>query len=392
MKKLLTFDSFKNIFLLILGWRILLFFLAFIATNLYLRPHYPFPYVDTILLPTGLPQWIWGFGNFDGVHYIRTALWGYVSEYSQAFFPLLSLLMWFLSSWNVLFEQRLILLISGLLISFASCVGGFYFIKKVYEIEYSKKYTQYSLLLLFLFPTAFYFVSVYTESLFLLLAALSVYLIFKKKYLYAGIFIALATATKVIGIFLLGVYLIEVVKDIYLHRNKDHSSDLFIKLFGLVISCSGLLLYMFYLYFQYNNPLYFMTAQSAFGTGRQVESFVLLPQVFFRYIKILLTVPFFGAQFWTAISELAFSLFGLVLLIISFRKVRISLWLFSLGAYLLPTITGTLTSMPRYVLMTFFLFPVLAEYTFHFRKLILPVLFVIQLVFCALFVVGFWIA
>jgi Gpi18-like mannosyltransferase len=392
MRELFKFNSFKNTLVSVSIWRVFLYLIAIIVTVFYTRETYPFPYVDTILLPTGLPQWIWGFANFDGVHYLRTSLWGYTSQYSQAFFPLFSLLMWGLSSWNTLFEQRTILLLSGLLISFISTIGGFYFLQKIYAIEYSKKYTQYALLLLFFFPTAFYFFGVYTESLFLLLGSAAVYLILKKKYLYAAVFIALASATKVIGIFLVAVYFIEVFRDLYANRNKEHISDVFIKILGLIISVSGLILYMFYLFFEYNDALYFMHAQPIFGTGRQVDMFISLPQVFYRYLKIVLTVPFISPQFFTAVSEILFSIFGLLLLIFSFRKVRFSFWIFSLGAFILPTVTGTFTSMPRYVLMTFLLFPVFAEYTYRFRKLLLPVFVVSNIVMCAMFVLGFWIA
>jgi len=57
-------------------------------------PHFgnSFPYADRVLAITGLPEWIWGWGGFDGVHYLRIAQNGYQDLYYQAFFPLFLLL------------------------------------------------------------------------------------------------------------------------------------------------------------------------------------------------------------------------------------------------------------------------------------------------------------
>ena len=77
---------------LFFSWRILLFLTAFLATLVITKFGGRFPYVDRVLTVTGLPSWVWGFGNFDGVHYLRLAQDGYSAQYSQAFFPLYPLL------------------------------------------------------------------------------------------------------------------------------------------------------------------------------------------------------------------------------------------------------------------------------------------------------------
>jgi len=83
---------FKNIIKLFITWRLSLFLIAFVSIFLITKFGARFPYVDRVLEITNLPSWIWGFGNFDGVHYLRIAQNGYTSDYSQAFFPLFPLL------------------------------------------------------------------------------------------------------------------------------------------------------------------------------------------------------------------------------------------------------------------------------------------------------------
>src|SRR4030066_1349403 len=75
-----------------LSWRITLFVVAFLS--IYFLPVFGgrFPYVDRVLEITHLPYWVWGFGNFDGVHYLRIAQDGYLAQYSQAFFPVFPIL------------------------------------------------------------------------------------------------------------------------------------------------------------------------------------------------------------------------------------------------------------------------------------------------------------
>ncbi len=391
--KFTRFSNFKDLIILVFAWRAILFIVSFLASVIVFKNTYPFPYADTILIQSGLPKWIWGFANFDGVHYIRNAMWGYNSEFSQAFFPLYPLLMRYLGLWGIgFFEPRAVYLLTGLLISFFSFLTGLYFYQKVVESEFSKEIAKKSILLLIAFPTAFYFASVYSESLFFLLCCMSIYLIIKKRFLYASIVIALASATRVNGVLLAGILLYEIIYEVQKGKFRQSISDLFNYFFSLLISVSGLLLYMFYLFFNYNNPLYFLTSQPLFGAARQVDRLVLLPQVLFRYLKILLTVPANSAQFFSAGLELLFTLFGIFLLIISFRKIRMSFWLFSLATFLLPTFTGTLLSMPRFLLILFLTFPALVVLLKNRFRYLLVGFFILEIIFTFLFTAGYWIA
>src|SRR3989344_6074858 len=100
------------IILLFLIWRIGLFFTAFLSPLVIPEFGAKFPYYEETLVKTGLPYFIWSFGNFDGVHYLRIAQDGYAYQYTQVFFPMFPIfikLVSFLTFGNFL--------IAGLLIS-----------------------------------------------------------------------------------------------------------------------------------------------------------------------------------------------------------------------------------------------------------------------------------
>lgn len=365
-------------------WRIFLFIIAFGAISAIPVFGNRFPYWNTTLSTTGLPSWIWGFGNFDGVHYLRIVTMGYESsQYSQAFFPLYPLFIKLvtLHSGNFLIG----LIFTNIIFLLALIV--FY---KLMEIDFSKKVALYSTILLMIFPTSFYFGSLYSESLFLFFTVSTIYLLRKKNYLAAGVYGLLACSTRILGLWLIPVYLIEVYLE-YKNKNikKNISSNIIIGLFLIPL---GVLLYMLYLGFNFNDPILFLSSQPAFGAERNSFPIVTTPQVFFRYIKMILTTPANSLLFFNVFLEFSFTLISLLLLIISFRKIRFSYWFFSLGCWLTPTLTGTLSSMPRYILMMFLLLSILAKISKRYFLLLVILFIILGMFLTGLFTRGYWIA
>lgn len=382
-----------RIFTYFIIWRISLFFVSYLA--IFIIPVFGdmFPYADKVLIPTQLPNWIWGFGNFDGVHYIKIAEEGYKSQYTQAFFPLypgLTSLLGYVLSYFL--NYHLAFFVSGLLLSNIFFLLSLYFLYKLFRLDYNENISLKSIGLLIAFPTAFYFSAIYTESIFLFLTIASFLFIRKKNYLLSGIFIGLASATRIIGFLLIPSLVVEIY---FSYRSGYFKGDTikFIKaLIGLIIAPFGLLIYMSYLNLYFGNPFYFITSQPAFGTQRSIDNIILLPQVFFRYIKIFFSVPINSWAFFTAFLEFSFTLSILIILIIFFRKIRFSYFLFSIFNFILPTLTGTLLSMPRFVLLSFFVLPLLiGKLGKHYIKLVI-VFILVQVVLFTLFIRGYWIA
>lgn len=382
-------SEFLRIFKYFAVWRVVLFLTA--AASVYLIPQFGarFPYYDRVLEITNLPNWIWGFGNFDGVHYLKIAQDGYTANYSQAFFPLFPLLVRLLAlvvpkhaTLNTALYVDPAYFWSGLILSNFFFILSLLVFYKLLRLDFNNKWSFKTVILLLTFPLAFYFGAIYTESLFLLLLVSTLYLLRRKKFLKAGVLIGLATATRVFGVLLILVYLIEVLK------NKNFNIK---SLFGMMVSPLGLLGYMYYLKLNFGDALYFLTSQPVFGAERSTN-IVLLPQVFYRYIRIFFSQEVLSYSFFNAFLEFAFTLIPLILIILLYKKMRLSYFVFSLTGLLLPTLTGTLSSMPRYSLVAFLVLPFVVERFGRYYKLLVLIFTLIQVILLSLFIRGYWVA
>lgn len=372
-------------------WRILLFLAAYIGSLI--LPFNPrFPYSDIYLLPSGLPSWIWSFANFDGVHYLTIALQGYSFQFTQVFFPLFPLLLGILErGFKFLPPLSVSLIFSNLLFLPALIIFN-----KLLSLDYKKPEIKWILIFLFLFPASFFFGSLYTEGLFLLLSLSSLYFARKKRWIIASIFAGLASATRFVGIFLLPALLWER----YMSNDQSPKSKDKFKIINfltspvLYIAPLGLITYMVYLQVNFGDFLYFWHAQPVFGAAREGSAIILLPQVLWRYFKILTTVPVSLLSFWIPLTELIATVSGIFLLIRSHRqKIRTSYLLYAWPAFILPTLTGTLSSMPRYVLIIFPIFISLGLIKSKLFKSLLLITFLLLLIlFTILFTRGLWVA
>lgn len=384
-----------SLLLLIIFWRFFLFLIAYISQELYkFTPM--FPYSDIYFTPSGLPQWIWSFANFDGVHYLTIANRGYFAQFTQAFFPLYPLSLRFIGM--LLKDKNLIL--SGLLFSFTSFIVAVFFLKKMLKLDYSQKVVQKSIVVLLLFPTSFFFASLYSESFFFLLVVMTFYLSRKKQWWLSCIFAMVASATRISGAFLLPCLILE-----YIYQNNNIQSISYIKNNLLKISISvikskffyivplGLIAYMYYLKVTYNDALYFWHAQPAFGAERSI-GLILPPQVIWRYIKIVTTIEPYSYSFWYALWEGVAYLFGAVALFMGHRmRIRLSYLVFGWFILLVPGLTGTFSSMPRYLLLAFPIYIVIGSIR---NKYIYGIYLVISTLLLVIFTLNFsrglWVA
>ena len=195
----------------------------------------------------------------------------------------------------------------------------------------------------------------------------------------------LASATKVIGVFLFFALLLEIYQS-----NKGWKFDKK-QILGLLMTPVGLITYMLYLWKSFLDPLLFLHVQPGFGAQRSASIFITLPQVFWRYFKMLTTVSLNSPQFFNALIEVVFALFVIYILIATYKKARKSYWLFALLACVAPTLTGTFSSMPRYALIVILLFPYLRDKILTSR-LYLAISSVLLIIFTMLFLRGYWIA
>lgn len=365
---------------------ILLFLLARMITLIsawlgiiYLEFKPTFPYADVVLEKYGSPLF-WSWANFDGVHYLMLAEKGYVFGLTQAFFPFYPLMIRFV---NYLVGNYLL---SGLLISHLLLLASLVVACKLFLLDYPQVVVKKTLIALMLFPTSFFFFSLYTESLFLFLILLSFLLNRFKKPVWAGLVGALASLTKLVGVFLMPVYLWE-----YWQQKGDKN---YRQLLGAFLPLLGLVSYMIYLKGKFNDALLFVHVQEGFGGGRTTDKFILLYQVIWRYLKMVVTVDPHNLIYLTVWLELASALIFLALLVKGFFSgIQKKYLLFALFTYFTPTLTGTFSSMPRYVLVLFPAFIVLGiiKNKWHYR-LWLTISVLLLIISTILFTRGHWIA
>jgi len=367
-------------------WRVVLFLIAYISTKVVL--------LQTNFLGGGLPDYLkaplfWGWGNFDGEHYISIAKKGY--EFGeQAFFPLYPILINIFSRVFNISIYRFNL--SGLLISNISFFIGLVGFYKLLKLDYKEKIVKICIILLLVFPTSFYLGSTYTEGLFFSLTIWAFYFARKEKWLLAFLLGMFASATRVMGILLFPAFLMMILKNNNFYFKKIKVKHLFILLIPL-----GICLYMYYLYITNNDPLLFIHSLPGFGEQRSSTP-ILFPQVFYRYIfKIIphLNYSYFPNVF-TTMMELIISILFLGLLIISIWKLNIGYWVYLFFGYLLSTISGSFSSLPRYVLVLFPAFIVISLWLEKLPKvwktIILVISFVLLIISQSLFFRGYWVS
>lgn len=298
--------------------------------------------------------YLWAWANFDGEHYLSIAQRGYGFG-EEPFFPFYPLVIRILGG-GIEF---------GLIVSHLSLLVALVGLYKLIRLDYSAKIAKTTIILLLIFPTSFYFGSVYTESLFLALTVWFFYALKKREMAKIFILGTLASGTKLIG----SIFLVPF----------------------------GLLGYMYYLQKTVGDPLAFVHNITIFGEQRSSIP-ILLPQVFYRYFfKIFpnLNYSYFPVVFTTFI-ELSVAIAFLMLVVISFKKLKLSYSLYLAFGYLIPTLSGSFSSLPRYVLVLFPAFMLTAMWVVKqsavVRFLVYALLVTGLIISTAMFTRGYWLA
>ncbi len=357
-------------------WRLVLFIPLIVGV--YLLPYNLFSPVSYIYNYINNPNvsfnavFLFPWANFDGIHYLTIAEHGYTNQ--ARFFPLFPLIIKAIPG---------SLAVSTILVTVIFFLALLLF-KKLIALDYSDQISKKSLIYLLLFPTSFFFVSIYSEGLFLLLTLLAFYFARKKMWFLSIICAMLLMATRFVGIAILPALLYEFFRG---------GSNQYKKLALFLLAPLGLIAYSLFNYYKWHNFLYFIQAQGELGNNRSVSSIVFFPQTIFRYLKILLTVPI-NYEWGIALLELISFLFAAFLLYFAWKKkIRISYLIFAAVNFAIIISTGTFSGLPRYVLSIFPVFMALAlieNKVLKFAYMIIsPVLFFILLM---LFSRGYFIA
>ena len=317
------------------------------------------------------------WAQWDGGHFYNIAQRGYVLESDFAFMPLYPQLVKFL---NPLFGGNLIW--TGLIISNLAFLLFLWLFFKWQQEKFGQKIAYTSLVTFLVFPTTFFAVAFYSEGFFLLLVVIFFLFLEKKNYLAAILAGSAASVTRLTGLFLVLAFIYS-----YLVNIKLNVKRIINLVFYLAIALLPIILWII----------------SLFIVSGDLWKFVAVQSLWQREIQDPLSTIF--GYFWAFVSgqnrplndyfDWGLAMLFLSTLILGIKKIPSSLWIFSMLAILIPASTGTLTSMPRYLLASIGAFVIIGQFLVEHQKLRLTIwtaaLF-IQAILATLFVNGYWVA
>lgn len=284
------------------------------------------------------------WGRWDAVHYIDIATQGYQGT-DMAFFPLYPTLIRVLGS---LVGNHLV---AGLLISNASFFFGLLFLYKLLEHEYDRPTARRAIFYVSIFPSAVFFSAVYTESLFFMLTVASFYYMRSHRYWLAGAIGFFAAMTRVEGVLLVVPFIME-----WFTQYKPAFAQGFRNLVAAALIPAGVFVYMAYLWVLRGDPLYFSHVQIHWNR-HLAPPWVSVISAFEKMAHATA-----GLTVANQSLEIAFTLLMIVVLIAGWKSLRASYIAYMALSILIPMSTSSLMSMPRFALVLFPMFAILARW------------------------------
>ncbi len=310
--------------------------------------------------------------NWDGGHYLGIADGGYDQIYQYAFFPLYPLLIGILG--NIIHSN----LFAGILISIGSAFLGVQLLFQLVSIEYGKKVAEKTVMALLFFPMSFYFLTVYSEGLFLFLTLATFLSIRKKRFFWATIFATLASATRLAGLGIVLALWAQTYFTVGINRRN----------WFILLAPLGFLTYCFYLYQMTGDPFYFVTAESHWQRS------VGFPGMsFLNTLSDLLTPGFIIKGHFNTLMDFLFTIFGIGFILKAYKSLSLDYTIFGIFSLLLPLFSSTLSAIPRYLLVIFPIFILLATAKNRYANLLYQMLSLMLLsIFSVLFINGYWVS
>ena len=347
-------------------------FIAIIGTFIY-------AYVSYVIITDTFPDSaisIWK--AWDTQHYLNIAKEGYSNSTLNekhlliAFFPLYPIV---IKIFSLLFQNYLL---SALLVSNIAYIFAVFYLYKLVRLDFEKDDALRSIIYFSIFPTAYFLHAAYTESLFLALTIASFYYARKQRWAVSGTLGMLSAMTRVTGIIILPILLIE-----YLYLKEFKKENVKKDILWILVIGLGLLAYLVINYMTYGDPFKFLEIQK----GHWGMHLSLPTEGFFNALS---------STNWRDPADtmslgwlqLVFAILGLVLTIYCFFRLRLSYSLYALANWLVLTSTSFWISIPRFMLTLFPIFIVLAllgkrkeiNYSIIFLSILFYAFFLLRLV------------
>ncbi|MCL1976622.1 MAG: glycosyltransferase family 39 protein [Candidatus Bathyarchaeota archaeon] len=301
----------------------------------------------TVYLNTGLAPSITAiFNRWDAPHYVDIAKNWYVSDPTLdaynfiAFFPLYPILI-------RLFTVDLNYInLSALIASNVCSIIAFLYLYKLAKLEFNEGIAVKAVLFLSIFPTAYFLSAPYTEGLFFALAIASLYYARLGKWGFAGSLSLFASLTRINGVILLPVLLIE-----YYHQKGWKLKKTDLNLLWAFLALAGFLIYLGINMQVTGDPFTFMDIQATHWYNR-LDPWAGLTNAYNWAVGAS-----YSNNITIGIAPIAFASFGALMVGISvWKRLRPVYIAYMFLSWALAVSTSWWISVPRYVMAMFPMF------------------------------------
>jgi len=279
------------------------------------------------------------FKTWDSYNFLYIAKNGYAEGPNKfnVLFPLFPVL---IKIFLPIFKGNAVL--CGILLSnIFSLIGMMYFYYFVAR-HFNFNVAMASLLALLAFPTSFYLSIIYSEALFFMLIVMFFYYAFERRYLPAALCALFLPLTRLTGLSVAIVF-----AAIYFEDNKLKIKPNILYLLFPVFGFMGLLAFF---YFTTGNAFEWLDSQRIYIAKHSVSNLLNpLVTLYNNFFKTDFTLHGYTSSI---IDRFAFLLFTVVLFF-TFRKQRLSLFLYAFLVGFLPALTSNMMSYLRYLSIAF---------------------------------------
>lgn len=317
-----------KVFAVTFAFRILIFLLVGLAACFILYPG------------SGPDAFLWIWKKWDGLHYVNLAelgYSGYVEDGKNLFLVFFPLYPWLMRVVSLITGNTMA---AGLLLSFVCYGAGCVLLYRLAAFELGRGGAVRTVLFLSVYPYAFFFGGIMTESLFLLTTAAGLWYIRRHRWWLAGMWGLLAAMTRMHGVLLIGAAAAELVE----HLGRFDWKAIVRRLPALILPAVGTLVYLALNWSVTGNPFAFTVMQQHWSQGfcpiadtlwYVLQNALSYPTELVRYQiwvpTILLFPVFFVLLVWARNKFRGmYTLYGFVYLVLNYSLS----WLLSAGRYL----------------------------------------------------------
>lgn len=284
------------------------------------------------------------FNHWDTPHYVYIAENFYVNAGDPAnfivFFPLYPIL---IRLFTVDFNY---INLSALIVSNICSLIAFFFLYKLAKLEFSDSVAVKAVLFLSVFPTAYFLSAPYTEGLFFALIISSLYYARLGKWQFAGLMSLFAALTRIAGLLLLPVLLVE-----YFHQKGWKTGKTNFNILWIFLALAGFLIYLGINNQVTGNPFTFVTIEATHWNNK-FEPWTGLTSAY----SWALTASY-PDNITIGIAPIAFTVFGLLMVGVSvWKRLRPVYTVYMFLSWALAISTSWWISVPRYVMAMFPMF------------------------------------